>query len=144
MEDFSIYAFKHKTHIQIRFNDIDMLRHVNNAVYQNYFDSGRFRYFKDVLKVDKFKDNNFFVIASIQIDYIQPIELNDKITVETKIIRTGNKSLTMLQQIILHRDETSFISTRSSSVLVSYDIVQNKSIQVPKDWVEKIEAYENH
>ena len=121
-----------------------MLRHVNNAVYQNYFDSGRFRYFKDVLKVDKFKDNNFFVIASIQIDYIQPIELNDKITVETKIIRTGNKSLTMLQQIILHRDETSFISTRSSSVLVSYDIVQNKSIQVPKDWVEKIEAYENH
>ena len=35
--------FFHKTPIQIRFNDVDVVGHVNNSVYQNYFDAARMR-----------------------------------------------------------------------------------------------------
>ena len=36
--------FFHETPLQIRFNDVDVMGHVNNSVYQNYFDVARLRY----------------------------------------------------------------------------------------------------
>ncbi len=41
--------FKQKTAIQIRFKDIDMMGHVNNANYITYFELARLTYF-DSLK----------------------------------------------------------------------------------------------
>ena len=49
MED-SNRSFKHFSPVHIRFNDIDILGHVNNAVQQYYFDIARLDYFRDVFK----------------------------------------------------------------------------------------------
>lgn len=51
--------FKHITPIQIRFNDIDHLGHVNNNAYFAYYDLGKERYIIDVLGVD-FATGKFF------------------------------------------------------------------------------------
>ena len=42
--------FHHSIPVQIRFNDIDMLGHVNNTVYFSFFDLGKARYFEEVKK----------------------------------------------------------------------------------------------
>ena len=38
--------------IQIRFNDVDRLGHVNNNSYFSYYDLGKEEYLNNILKVD--------------------------------------------------------------------------------------------
>lgn len=141
--DFDEWNYYHKTKIQIRFNDIDMLRHVNNTVYQNYFDTARFDYFKDVIGLNKFRDNEWVVIATITIDYVSPVLQDDELLVLTKVIKTGNKSMTMLQRIFAKSPEgNERLATQSSSVLVAYDLINEKPIQIPENWKEKIQIFE--
>ena len=45
------YPFKRKTQVQLRFNDIDALGHVNNSVYFQFFDLAKTEYFAG-LEVD--------------------------------------------------------------------------------------------
>ena len=46
-------SFKHKVEIQIRFKDLDMLGHVNNANYFTYAEYARLKYFDHVVGEDK-------------------------------------------------------------------------------------------
>jgi acyl-CoA thioester hydrolase len=60
--------------IQVRFNDVDMLGHVSNTVYQNYYDAGKLHYFEEVLPdMDYVKTG--VIAASVKIDYLKPILL---------------------------------------------------------------------
>ena len=45
-----IANFKHKTLIQIRFKDVDMMGHVNNANHLTYFELARVHYFDEIIK----------------------------------------------------------------------------------------------
>ena len=40
--------FRHSIPVQLRFNDIDILGHLNNSVYFTLFDLGKTRYFEAV------------------------------------------------------------------------------------------------
>ncbi len=140
--DFTRINFFHRTGIQIRFNDIDMLQHVNNTVYQNYFDSARFKYFKEVLGVERFMSHQWVVIASISIDFAAPIIVSDEIEVQTKINSIGNKSFTMIQQIAAKSNGTEQIKTRSTSVLVGYNMEAGETAPICNEWRSKITAYE--
>jgi len=120
-----------------------MLRHVNNTVYQNYFDSARFDYFKDVVGVNKFRDNEWVVLATITIDYITPIFREDTLTVYTKIPKIGTKSLTMLQRIYaIDKNGNKCLRTNTSSVLVAYDLIKEKPIPIPEQWKKRILDFE--
>ena len=44
--------FRHRTPIQIRFNDLDAYQHVNNNVYFSFYDLGKENYFATVLCPD--------------------------------------------------------------------------------------------
>ena len=141
--DFSKYKFNHKTTAHLRFNDIDLLGHVNNTVYGNFFDGGRFDYFRDVVNVNKFNNDLWIVLATNSVDYLQPIVLDDKIIIETKITKLGTKSMEMIQQIAILKDENRLISTMSTSVLVCFSLVENKSVNMPEDWKRLIRNFEN-
>ena len=43
-------AFRHSLPIQMRFNDVDILGHINNSVYFGYFDLGKSAYFTTIKK----------------------------------------------------------------------------------------------
>ena len=40
--------FFHSTAVQIRFNDVDMLGHLNNNIYFTFMDLAKARYFNDI------------------------------------------------------------------------------------------------
>ncbi len=141
--DFTGIIFHHRTAIQIRFNDIDMLQHVNNTVYQNYFDSARFGYFKQVLGIDRFQSHQWVILATISIDFVEPVMIEDEIEVQTKIISIGNKSLTMIQQIAAKSAHGEHIKTRSSSVLVDYNMDLKCTAAICGDWRARIAEYEH-
>ncbi len=67
------YNLKHFTPIQQRFNDYDILGHVNNAVFQHYFDLARIRYFAEILGENIVGSKYSLVMATINIDFHSPV-----------------------------------------------------------------------
>jgi acyl-CoA thioester hydrolase len=127
--------------IQVRFNDVDMLGHVSNTVYQNYYDAGKLHYFEEVLP-----DMDFVKIgviaASVKIDYLKPIFMKTRILVETHVVYIGTKSLTMEHQLV--EEITGEVLSTCSVVLVCYDFKEQLSIPIPDEWKKQIVLYDRN
>ncbi|MFC2151882.1 acyl-CoA thioesterase [Bacteroidota bacterium] len=134
-------SFFHKTPIQIRFNDIDIMAHVNNSVYQNYFDMARTQYFEKVFEQRMEWKIKALVLAKITIEYLNPIFLHEEIVVLSKVYKLGNKSLQMNQEII--NASTNEIKAKNDAILVAFGLKENEAIQLPDEWRSKIIKYEN-
>ena len=134
------HSYFHSTPIQIRVNDIDALNHVNNSVYQQYFDLGKVAYFDRVLEGHLKLESEGLVLASITIDYLKPITLYDSIEVYTRIYEMGNKSLKMGQEIVNRASKETY--TTSRSVLVCFSNSSGLSIPIPLLWRERIADFE--
>lgn len=132
--------FFHSTPIQIRFNDIDKLEHVNNSVYQQFYDLGKVDYFDLVLGEHMDWNVEGLVIASISIEFLISIQLHDKIEVRSKVYEIGNKSLKMKQEIF--NLTTGTVASTSKSVMVNYSNSQMKTLPIPSKWRERISVYE--
>jgi len=132
--------FRHIIPVQIRFNDVDILGHVNNAVHQYYFDYARMQYFEQVLGKDLDLKKTALVIVSVKTDFFSPIPIDDNIEVESRIEMIGNKSITMKQKILSKK--TFDVKSSSWSVLVAYDANLHHTIPVPEEWKNLIISYE--
>ena len=132
-------VFKNVLSIQVRFSDVDIMGHVSNTVYQNYYDSGKVHYFDEVLPDLDFK-NIGVVGASVKIEYIKPIFMKTKILVETRVSILGHKSMT-LEHNLLDEFGCQVLST-CTAVLVCFDIKQQLSISIPEHWKRNIREYD--
>ncbi|MFP4042037.1 MAG: acyl-CoA thioesterase [Bacteroidales bacterium] len=132
--------FYHKTPIQIRFNDVDIVGHVNNSVYQNYFDVARMRYFEEVFGRKLDWDNKLLVLVKIEIEYFQAVDMYDDIFVLTKVDKLGNKSLHMEQR--LTGKENTDVRCLNRAVLSGYDYDTKQSVPLLDEWRTSIKKYE--
>ncbi len=134
------FNFHHTTPVQIRFNDFDFLAHVNNSVYQNYYDLARTKYIDEVFKEKMEWNSRGLVLVKITIEFLRPILMDDNVEVYTKIYKLGNKSLGMYQQI--KSTLTGEIKSTCDSVMVAYCGDVNIPCPVPEDWRKKIIGFE--
>lgn len=126
------------TKIQIRFGDIDGLGHINNVNLQHYFDLGKSDLFMQVLGVTrKLFTKDAFAQASTSTSYIRPSFIEDELIVESQIERIGNRSITVFQT--LKDTKTNTIKAESRSVMVSFDVANQCSADMPQTWREAIE-----
>ncbi len=132
--------FLHKTPIQIRFNDIDRMNHVNNSIYQNYFDLARTEYFNAVFEEKINWQEKAMVLAKITIEYINPILIDEEVIVRSKIYKLGNKSLQMQQEIV--NKTTLEIKAKNDAVLVAFGLKENAAIDLPENWKNDIIKFE--
>jgi acyl-CoA thioester hydrolase len=132
-------VFKFKVPIQVRFSDVDIMGHVSNTVYQNYYDAGKMDYFDHVLP-DLDYVNIGVVGASIKIDYLLPIFMRYKIYVESRISVLGRKSFTM-EHILVNSENGELLST-CSIVVVCFDVTTQKSRVIPEHWRKQIIEHE--
>lgn len=132
--------FNHVVPLQVRFNDVDRLGHVNNAVVQEFFDLGRINYFNDTLGDLLGKDNQQLVIVSYKTDFYSQIMPLDKIEVRTKIYHLGNKSLRMLQWIAITGEDRP--KSVNDSVLSGFYFGTNESMVIPDEWRQIFHRFE--
>lgn len=132
--------FNYTLPIQIRFSDIDAVGHINNNIYFSYFDLGKTTYFENMKASQVSWIEGFIVIAHIESDFYSPVYYKESIVVDTKVIKIGTKSVTMLQQI--RSVTTGEIKCRCKSVMVAYDAVLQTSMNIPDVWKNAIAAYE--
>lgn len=136
----TITEFKHSMPLQMRFNDIDMLGHLNNSVYLTFMDLAKAQYFRAVngCHVDISKIG--IVVVNVNANFCAPTFFNEEIEVETAVVAIGEKSLTLEQRIYRLPDHQVKCSCRT--VMAGFDIKTNGSIPIAPEWVEKIERYE--
>jgi acyl-CoA thioester hydrolase len=133
--------YYHSFPVQIRFNDVDQAQHVNNSVYLEYLDLGRVDYFKNITGSPMSFDGLALVIASIRVDFFQPVFPDDQIRVLTKVVSLGTKSLEMMQQIV--SEGCTGPKAESKSVLVCFDYKNQISEILPDEWKKKIKEFEH-
>ncbi|MBA2612001.1 MAG: acyl-CoA thioesterase [Bacteroidetes bacterium] len=134
--------YKHIIPIQLRFNDVDRLNHVNNACYLSFFELGRVKYFNQVLNKNINWNEKGFITARTEIDHLTPLYLLDEVYCCTKIIKLGTKSMT-IKNVILKKVDGNLIEAASGiGILVAMDYLKKISIEIPTDWRKLIEDFE--
>jgi acyl-CoA thioester hydrolase len=132
--------FKHKTPIQLRFKDIDKVGHVNNANYVTYFELARVDYFNAMAGNDIKMDwtGESVILARIEMEYKQPVFLEDKVFCYTWVSRIGTKSFDMSCSIVRVVDGVEVEAAKGLAVIVCFDYRINKTIPVPEKWKAKM------
>lgn len=133
-------TYSHFTDIQIRFNDVDILGHVNNSIYQNFYDIARLNYFINVFTDKPDWKSKSIVLAQVTIQYFIPIRMHEEIKVYTKIHKLGNKSLHMKQLLV--NENTGEIKSENNAILVAYNSITNETIPILEGWKTDIQNFE--
>ena len=138
-----MHPFKHKTPIQLRFKDGDIMGHVNNANHLTYIELARIKYFEEVTGGDSnWSKQQGIILAHNSIDYKAPLFLKDVVFVYTRCSKIGTKSIELSWAIVREKAGAEEIVAQGISVLVCYDYVAEKSIEVPDKHRKRIEAFE--
>jgi acyl-CoA thioester hydrolase len=136
-------GFRHMLPMDIRFSDLDVMGHVNNARYMSYMESGRIQYFRDMGLWSGLPRDIGPIMAKATIDYKLPLDLDDeRIEIYTRCVRLGNKSYDMEHRIIRYHEGTAEIAAQAVIVLVAFDYQAGHSISLPDDWRAAIITYE--
>lgn len=126
--------------IQIRYSDIDLMGHVNNAVYLNYFEYTRVYYFEKLLGKDWDWEHKGFILVRNKVEYLIPLLLSYEPIIEMSIGDIGNKSFILHYEVRVNNT----VYTLGSSKMVAYDMVEKKSILIPDEMKKSFSYLLNH
>ena len=82
-----------KTNITVRFSDIDMAGNVHNSKYLSYFEQARIDFLTQISGLNWDWRMQGLLIGRIEVDYIHPLHLRDKVFIKTSCDHVGNKVL---------------------------------------------------
>ena len=133
--------FRHRLPLQLRFCDADRLGHVNNSVYQQFYDLGRLHYFMHVLGRPINWDGVGVVLARVEIDFYRPLHVEEHAAVATLVpgeFRTA-KSFETLQAI--YNPDSGLVYSIGQSVMVGFDPSTGHSTEILPEWWEAIDKW---
>jgi len=128
----------HSFPIQIRFNDVDMLGHVNNVMYGHYFDMARYDFMLRTIGrlIDLRSSRYILIMVRTEYDFIQPCFMEERLHVETALMRVGNKSIHFKQSIV---DDKGVVKVNCVSVMSSFDKETGTSFEISPEWKAALE-----
>ena len=135
----SVADFRHQIPIQLRFNDIDILGHLNNTVYFSLYDLGKARYMEAVNGGDMDWQRVESVIANVDCAFIDQIRFGEEIRCLNRCLHIGEKSFTIQQMLV---DEHDRVKSICNTVMVSYDPDTRGAIPVSDRWRRNCSRYE--
>ena len=107
-----------ETRIDVRWGDIDALRHINNVAYFRYFEEARVHLFS-ALGLGVVGDRTC-VLAHASCDFLKPLMYPARVVVGMKLLRIGRTSLE-LDCWIADADNAGTLHARGRNVLVGAD-----------------------
>jgi thioesterase III len=120
--------------IKIRGYHMDFSNHVNNARYLEFLEEGRWDYSDKNNLTDLFQKNKIgHATVRIDINYRRSAFIGDVLRVETNVLKTGGKSVTMLQTIFLNNTTTLIADTEVTNVYL--DLNTGKVIPIDKEFI---------
>ena len=132
--------FHHSTPMQLRFNDVDVLGHMNNTVYFSLYDTAKADYFTAVQgkRIDwKHVD---IVVANVNCAYIAPVFSGENIEVLTTCVSISEKSFKLLQMI--READTLEPKSICETIMVSFDPGTQTACEMPDIWERQLCDFE--
>ena len=139
-QDKQIPTFHHSYPLQLRFNDIDSLGHVNNSVYFTFYDLGKSRYFETVKKQSIDWRKADVVIANVNADFLSPIYSYEQVAVETCCVEIGNRSFKLMQRIV--NTTTGEVKGICRTIMVGFDVEAGVSAPISDELKDAIRQFE--
>jgi acyl-CoA thioester hydrolase len=124
--------------INIRFRDLDALRHVNNSVYLTYLEESRIAYMQARQAGTVFDPQHGTIMAHSEIDYRFPATLGDTLVVEMNVGNIRRSSFEFLYA--LYRQSDRRLIARAMTIMVCYNYVLNAPVRMPDEWRMQLEA----
>lgn len=110
--------------IQVRFNDTDSFSHVNNAIYNEYFEAPRLSLL--MYQENPLRDlNAYYVLRKIEIEYIKVLTYPNTIKSQLSIKHIGTTSITFNQAIYVG---DILVSTATSTVVQLDRLTKEKKL----------------
>lgn len=123
------HDFFHETKINIRFRDLDPLRHVNNAVFNTYFEEARIQFIQVVPELRESMNQGYsFVLAHLNLKYIQPVEYGESLMIGSSLKSIGNSSIIGIQGLFTGDDTLKAIANTTG---VWYNVKSKKPARLP-------------
>lgn len=111
---------EHRTRISLRWRDMDMLGHLNQAVYHEMLEEGRGALIAQLISAAGAEhDHHTYVLARVELDYRSEVRKDHgNVEVVVRVGRVGTKSITLDHDVLLP-DGT--VAASGRSVLVGWD-----------------------
>jgi acyl-CoA thioesterase FadM len=83
-------------------------------------------------------ENEGVILAKVEMEYKQPILLEDKVYAYTWVSRLGSKSFDMACSIVRIKNDIETEVAKGFATLVCFNYKTNESINVPEKWKVKM------
>lgn len=122
--------------IQIRWNDLDALGHVNNAIYVTYFEIARGMYMTSACKGWNWS-KDMFLIGNINVNYHKEILLTSStIEVHVRTSKIGTKSFVLDYLITSGTGDQIVAHASGTTTQIMFDMQSKSTIEIPS-WVRE-------
>jgi acyl-CoA thioester hydrolase len=116
--------------LPVTFRDIDVLGHINNAVYVTWFEAARTAYIMELCALKRLEDLPV-ILAETTIRYIAQGEFGETVVIGTGVSRWGTKSFDLAYGI---STTTGRVLATGRSVQVYYDYESRKTVPIPQQF----------
>ena len=131
-------AVKHQFPIRVRFYELDPYRHVNHAVYIQYFEAARVDLLREAgLTLQGMMDDGvLIVVTDISTRFMRSAGGNDDLVVETEVLEFKRVTSRWRQRLV-----------RNGEVIVEQELgaavtnLQGRPIRFPEVMVERLRPY---
>ncbi len=122
--------------IEVRFNDLDAMGHVNNAVVVTFMEQARFQWWRSFLGGRRFQEEGF-LIARVEVDYRMPILLGDDVRVAVHCTKVGNSSFELSYGLTKGLDGEVFAEGKTVQVMLDFATHRPKPLALStRAWLE--------
>ena len=121
--------------ISVRWRDIDMLGHLNQAVYHEFLEEARATLLMELAT----RAHDFsFVLARVELDYRHEVRRDHgHVDVVARVASVGRSSITVANEVRLP-DGT--VAASGTTVLVSWDMAERRSKRLTPEQLERLNA----
>jgi acyl-CoA thioester hydrolase len=122
--------------VPVRYFDLDMNRHVNNAVYFTYMEEARTKLLlKEFLALQE--EGIGFVVTEAKCKYLKPIKIQDTVTIKLLIENVRGISFGIKY---IFENESGKLYAEGNTTLACIDIPTQKLRRLPPDIVDALQS----
>ncbi|MBV6404846.1 MAG: acyl-CoA thioesterase [Flavobacteriales bacterium] len=126
--------------VQVRFGDVDMARHVHNAVYLSYFELARMAFLAPLYGPGHDWTTEGLILGRNEVDYRRPVGLRDVVEVDCRCVRVGGRSFDLAYTVHVIDGAARTLCTEGRSVMVCFNYLTNATIPIPERIRKALEA----
>ena len=122
--------FPHWTEVSVRFNDMDSLSHVNNALFNSYFEEARIQVLQEIPEwIEDLERKRSFVLRKSTIEYLAPILYPDTLLIGSGLLRVDTARVYALQAV--YSFNTNRLCSTAETMGVWFDLQTQRPTSIP-------------